>query len=103
MLLMIIRTLLLALLLLTAFLKPLLSSFGSSKTHHGAGRAVILIIDHSLSMEYRAGGGIGCRQRAETEADKILATLGAEGFLVNVIVAGQRAKVLFLRAVAETR
>jgi len=90
-LLLLVRTLLLALLLL-AFLKPLLPRFGSSKAAHG-GRAVVLIIDHSLSMEYRAGG-IGCRQRAENEADKIIATLGPND-LVNVIVAGQTPKACF--------
>src|SRR5580698_10362607 len=51
-LLLLIRTLLLVLLLM-AFLKPLLPRFGSSDASHG-GRAVVLIIDHSLSMEYRA-------------------------------------------------
>src|ERR1700722_20362830 len=78
-LLLLIRTLLLVLLLL-AFLKPLLPRFGSSKAPRG-GRAVVLIMDHSLSMEYRAGG-MNSRRRAENEADKILATLGAED-LVN--------------------
>src|ERR1700722_10727980 len=53
-LLLLMRTLLLVLLLL-AFLKPLLRRFGSSKAPQG-GRAVVLTIDHSLSMEYRAGG-----------------------------------------------
>jgi hypothetical protein len=90
-LLLLIRTLLLVLLLL-AFLKPLLRRFGSSNAPHG-GRGVVLIIDHSLSMEYR-GGGIGSRQRAQTEADKILATLGPDD-LVNVIVAGQTPKSCF--------
>jgi len=90
-LLLLVRTLLLVLLLL-AFLKPLLPRFGSSKAPRG-GRAVVLIIDHSLSMEYRAGG-MNSRRRAENEADKILATLKAED-LVNVIVAGQTPKACF--------
>jgi hypothetical protein len=91
-LLLLMRTLLLILLLL-AFLKPLLPRFGSSRAAHG-GRAVVLIIDHSLSMEYRAGG-VGCRQRAQNEADKILATLGADD-LVDVVVAGQAPKACFV-------
>jgi Aerotolerance regulator N-terminal len=90
-LLLVIRTLLLVLLLI-AFLKPLLRKFGSSGEPH-RGRAIVLIIDHSLSMEYR-GGGIGCRQRAQTEADKIIATLGPND-LVNVIVASQAPKSCF--------
>ena len=77
------------LLLLLAFLKPLLPRFGSAADKQ-AGRAVLLIIDHSLSMEHK-GGGVGSRQRAENEADKILATLGADD-TVNVIAAGQSPK-----------
>ncbi len=80
------------LLLLLAFLKPLLPRFGSAADKQ-AGRAVLLIIDHSLSMEHK-GGGVGSRQRAETEADKILATLGADD-TVNVIAAGQTPKSCF--------
>jgi len=80
------------LLLLLAFLKPLLPRFGSAADQQ-AGRAVLLIIDHSLSMEHK-GGGVSSRQRAETEADKILATLGADD-TVNVIAAGQSPKSCF--------
>ena len=80
------------LLLLLAFLKPLLPRFGSASDKQ-AGRAVLLIIDHSLSMEHK-GGGVGSRQRAESEADKILATLGADD-TVNVIAAGQSPKSCF--------
>ena len=80
------------LLLLLAFLKPLLPRFGSASDQK-TGRAVLLIIDHSLSMEHK-GGGVSSRQRAETEADKILATLGTDD-TVNVIVAGQAPKSCF--------
>ena len=80
------------LLLLLAFLKPLLPRFGSAADQK-AGRTVLLILDHSLSMEHK-GGGVGSRQRAETEADKILATLGADD-TVNVIAAGQAPKSCF--------
>ncbi len=90
-LLMALRTLF-VLLLLLAFLKPLLPRFGSAADKQ-AGRAVLLIIDHSLSMEHK-GGGVGSRQRAESEADKILATLGGED-AVNVISAGQAPKSCF--------
>jgi hypothetical protein len=85
------RTLLLLLLLL-AFLKPLLPRFGSASTRD-KGRSVLLIIDHSLSMEHK-GGGTSSRQRAEAEADKILATLGADD-TVNIISAGQAPKSCF--------
>jgi hypothetical protein len=81
------------LLLMLAFLKPLLRRFGSTGDQP-AGRTVLLIIDHSLSMEHR-GGGVSSRQRAESEADKILATLGADD-AVNVITAGQSPKSCFL-------
>jgi len=90
-LLLLLRTLFLILLLL-AFLKPLLPRFGST-TDQNAGRAVLIILDHSLSMEHK-GGGVSSRQRAETEADKILATLGADD-TVNIITAGQGAKSCF--------
>lgn len=84
-LLMLLRTAFLVLLLL-AFLKPLLQRF-NSKSDQKAPRAVLIVIDHSLSMEHK-GGGLSSRQRAENEADKILATLGAEDSL-NIITAGQ--------------
>jgi hypothetical protein len=84
-LLLLLRTVFLVLLLL-AFLKPLLKRFNSSADQK-APRAVLIVLDHSLSMEHR-GGGLSSRQRAENEADKILATLGAEDS-VNIITAGQ--------------
>src|SRR3984885_14518868 len=74
-LLLLLRTLFLVLLLL-AFLKPLLRRFDSTADMKAA-RSVLIVIDHSLSMEHK-GGGLTSRQRAESEADKILATLGAE-------------------------
>src|SRR6188768_728579 len=90
-LLLLLRTLFLILLLL-AFLKPLLPRFGSA-ADQSAGRAVLIVLDHSLSMEHK-GGGVSSRQRAEAEADKILATLGADD-TVNIIAAGQAAKSCF--------
>ena len=61
----------------------------------------MIVLDHSLSMEHK-GGGVSSRQRAEAEAEKILATLGADD-TVNVIAAGQAAEVVLLRALAQPR
>jgi len=90
-LLLLLRTIFLVLLLL-AFLKPLLPRFGSTSDQN-AGRSVVIILDHSLSMEHH-GGGMTSRQRAEAEADKILATLSAED-TVNIISAGPAARSCF--------
>ncbi len=90
-LLLLLRTLFLVLLLL-AFLKPLIPRFGSAADRQ-TGRSVLIVIDHSLSMEHK-GGGVSSRQRAESEADKILAALGADD-TVNVITAGQVPKSCF--------
>lgn len=79
-------------LLLLAFLRPLLRRFDSNADQK-APRAVLLVIDHSLSMEHK-GGGLSSRQRAENEADKILATLGPED-TVNILTAGQAAQSCF--------
>jgi hypothetical protein len=81
------------LLLLLAFLRPLLQRFGSAAGGK-SGRSVVLILDHSLSMEHR-GGGITSRQRAEAEAQKIFATLGPDD-TVNVIRAGQVPEACFV-------
>jgi len=90
-LLLLLRTVFLILLLL-AFLKPLLRRFDSQANEHRA-RAVLLIIDQSLGMEYK-GGGLSSRERAQNEADKILSTLGSEDS-VNVIVAGSAPRECF--------
>ena len=74
-----------ALALLLAFLKPLLPRFGSKKDGN-APRTVLIVIDHSLSMEHAAGGSTA-RQRAQTEAVKILDTLKPRDS-VNVLLAG---------------
>ena len=79
--------------LLFAFLRPLLPRFGSA-ANATTSRAVVLIFDHSLSMEHK-GGGVSSRQRAENEADKILSTLGAED-AVNVILADAAPKTAFV-------
>ena len=90
--LLLLRTAFLALLLF-AFLKPLVRRFGSA-SEAKAGRAVIVILDHSMSMEHR-GGGVTSRQRAEAEAQKIFTTLGPDD-TVNVIRAGQAPKPCFV-------
>lgn len=86
------RTLFVIALLLT-FLKPVLPRFGSTAETQ-AGRTVLLVIDHSLSMEHQ-GGGVSSRQRAESEADKILATLGPDDTM-NVILAGTAPATCFV-------
>ncbi len=82
--LLVLRTLFLIALLL-AFLRPVLPRFGSAAETKTV-RSVLVIIDHSLSMEQQ-GGGLTARQRAASEADKILSTLGAED-TANVLLAG---------------
>jgi hypothetical protein len=90
-LLMLLRTAFVVLLLL-AFLKPLLRRFDSAADQKAA-RAVLIVIDHSLGMEHK-GGGLSSRQRAENEAEKIVAMLGAEDS-VNIVTAGRSAQSCF--------
>lgn len=71
--------------LLLAFLKPVLPKFGSSAAKK-VNRTVLIMLDHSLSMEQQ-NGGLSARQRASTEADKILSTLGPDDS-VNVFLVG---------------
>lgn len=81
------------LVLLLAFLKPTLQKFGSSAEAKG-NRHVMLLFDHSLSMEYK-GEGVSCRQRAVAEAEKLLDTLGPDD-LVNVMLVGQQPVTCFV-------
>jgi len=90
-LLLLLRTVFLVLLLL-AFLRPMLRRFDSQANQHSA-RAVLLVVDQSLGMEYK-GGGLSNRERAQNEAEKILATLASEDS-VNVITAGPAPKSCF--------
>ncbi len=90
--LLIVRTLALAA-LLAAFLKPFLDRYGAA-LHRKGGRHVLLVLDHSLSMEYR-GEGVSCRSRALAQAGKILDTLGAED-RVNIILAAQPVSSCFM-------
>ena len=89
--------------LLLAFLKPVLPRFGSAADAKN-GRTVLVVIDHSLSMEQQSGG-LSARQRAMTEADKILSTLGADDS-ANVMLAGAAPVTCFFefsRQIAELR
>ena len=72
--------------LLVAFLRPILPRFGLGALGPPvtSGRVVLLVLDHSLSMEYQATG-LSARQRAKTEAAKIMATLGPDD-VVNAMV-----------------
>ncbi|MEW6306076.1 MAG: VWA domain-containing protein [Verrucomicrobiota bacterium] len=79
--------------LLFAFLKPLLDRFGSAANREGK-RNVLLVLDHSLSMEYR-GEGVSCRKRAQAQAEKLLDTLGADD-RVNILLAGQTPSLCFV-------
>ena len=82
----ILRTLFLLALLL-AFLLPVLRRFDPATDESGPRkRRVLLLVDHSLSMEYTEAG-VTARRRAVIEAEKILATLSGED-QVNVISVG---------------
>ena len=92
-----------AMALLLAFLKPVLPRFGSAAAAKN-GRTVLVVIDHSLSMEQQSGG-LTARQRAMTEADKIFPTLGADD-TANVMLAGAAPVTCFFefsRQIAELR
>src|SRR5512138_2473719 len=60
----------LLLLLLLAFLKPVLPKFGLNVSARGD-RHVLLVLDHSLSMEHK-GDGPSSRERAMHEALNVL-------------------------------
>jgi hypothetical protein len=64
------------LLLLLAFLQPVLQRFGSNPADK-SGRQVLIMVDHSLSMEDK-GDGPTSRERAVFEATKIIDSLRAE-------------------------
>lgn len=80
-------------LLLLAFLKPMAPKFGSTADGR-KGRHVLLMVDHSLSMEYK-GDGVTCRQRAMAEAQKIIKTLGPDDF-VNIVLVEQSPSTCFV-------
>src|SRR4030095_1288817 len=80
--LLLLRTAFLALLLL-AFLLPVLKRFGVDPAAQG-GRTVLLVLDHSASMEHR-GDGPSSRERAAHEAAKLIDSLGSQDAL-NVLL-----------------
>ncbi|WP_269524884.1 vWA domain-containing protein [Coraliomargarita parva] len=84
------RTCLLACLLL-AFLQPLLHRRGAVPNE--AQRIVLILLDHSVSMEHKHGGTTA-REQAMSEGARILATL-REGDRVNVIRVGHESKPAF--------
>lgn len=80
------------LLLLLAFLKPVKQMFGSKPDETGP-RHVLVMFDHSLSMEHKEGSLTG-RKRAALELEKIINTLGTDD-LINVRAVGREAPACF--------
>lgn len=72
------------LLVLLAFLQPVLKRFGSDPSDR-AGRQVLIVLDHSVSMEDK-GDGPTSRERAIHEAEKLMDSLGADD-TVNILLA----------------
>jgi len=72
-LLLLLRTLALLALLL-AFLKPVIATKAGSRA---GGRRVIVMVDHSLSMNFSENGATAC-SRARAEIDRLLDSLGAD-------------------------
>jgi hypothetical protein len=71
------------LLLLLAFLQPVLKPFGANPADSN-GRQVLVVLDHSVSMEDH-GDGPTSRERAIHEADKLIDSLGPDDS-VNVLL-----------------
>jgi hypothetical protein len=80
--LLLLRTAFLALLLI-AFLQPVLKRFGTDPTTGGE-RHVLIVLDHSVSMEHK-GDGPASRERAAHEAGKLIDSLGPDDS-VNVLL-----------------
>jgi len=80
--LMLLRTIFLLLLLLV-FMQPVLKRFGTDPADR-TGRQVLIMIDHSLSMEDK-GDGPTSRERAVYEATKLIDSLGADD-AVNIVL-----------------
>ncbi len=78
-----VRTLAVALLALM-FLKPVQEMFGSHAQKAGP-RRVVILFDHSLSMEAR-DGGVSARKRGVIEAEKIINTLSPDDAVNAVVV-----------------
>ncbi len=86
------RTLLL-LLLLFAFLQPVLPRFGGTPSEQ-ASRRVLIVLDHSLSMEH-TGDGASSRERGVHEALKLLDSLSSDD-LVNIVLLGSASSSCFV-------
>jgi hypothetical protein len=71
------------LLLLFAFLQPMLPRFGSNPADQNR-RQVLIVFDHSVSMEHR-GDGPTSRERALHEASKLIDSLDPDD-TVNVLL-----------------
>ena len=71
------------LLLLLAFLQPVLKRFGVNPADRN-GRQVLIVVDHSLSMEQK-GDGPTSRERAVYEAAKLVDSLGQDD-TVNILL-----------------
>ena len=71
------------LLLLLAFLQPVIKRFGANPADQ-SGRQVLIVLDHSVSMEHK-GDGPTSRERAIHEAGKLIDSLGPND-LVNVLL-----------------
>lgn len=80
-------------LLLVAFLQPVLRRFGHSPIASGA-RHVLIVLDHSVSMEHQ-GDGPSSRERAVREALRLLETLDVED-AVNVLLMSERPSSCFM-------
>lgn len=78
-----VRTLAVALLVLM-FLKPVHEMFGSHANRNGP-RRVVILFDHSLSMEAR-DGGVSAHKRGVIEAEKIINTLAPDDVVNTVAV-----------------
>ena len=66
-----------------AFLQPVLKRFGANPADRN-GRQVLIVFDHSVSMEHR-GDGPASRERAIFEATKLLDSLGPDD-TVNILL-----------------
>lgn len=100
--LLVLRTVMLAL-LLVAFLKPFLPKFGLDSQAKG-NRHVLILLDHSLSMEHR-GDGPTAREKAVHEAESLINTLGADDLLNLILIEQQPAScfVAFSKNHAEAK
>ena len=96
--LLLLRTIFLLLMLL-AFLQPLLRRFGTNPADH-AGRQVLIVLDHSVSMEHK-GDGPTSRERALYEASKLMDSLGPDD-TVNLLLMEPNPATCFVSFSADT-